>query len=319
MAITIVITIVSPRPATNSPAWEFDPAGFARAVSALRARRSMSTRALGALAGVSQSYVVSLERARSAGSRRATTPTPTPTVEVLARLAAALDVEPGELLAAALRRRGRHVLLVVDDGHRSSLDRAVSAARHLRAAGAVDEWVWAGSAVDGDIGVEHHHRRIDLRRSGPRGAHHYDPRAIRHSLRDELQSFGHEVEGASLGLVFAETSDVLAGLASPGVLLDFEHQWSDTVTAAADRIGAHALVNVCVYDPAVLAALPDPIAAALSLLRSHDESWAAWDDEVVVGDEAAMHLLARLRPADVDAAAWMRDARRLVEELRSAA
>jgi transcriptional regulator with XRE-family HTH domain len=317
MVITIVITIVSPRPVTHSPAWEFDHAGFARALSALRARRTMSTRALGALAGVSQSYVVSLERARSAGSRRATAPTPT--VEVLARLAAALGVEPGELLAAALRRRGRHVLLVADDGHRSSLDRAVSAARHLRAAGAVDEWVWAGSAVDGDIGVEHHHRRIDLRRSGPRGAHHYDPRAIRRSLRDELQSFGHEMEGASLGLVFAETSDVLAGLAAPEVLLDFERQWSDTVTAAADRIGAHALLNVCVYDPAVLAALPDPVDAALSLLRSHDESWAAWDDEVVVGDEAAVHLLARLRPADVGAAAWMRDARRLVEELRSAA
>ena len=317
MVITIVITIVSPRPATNSPAWEFDPAGFARALSGLRARRSMSTRALAAQAGVSQSYVVSLERARSADSRRATAPTPT--VEVLARLAAALEVEPAELLAAALRRRSRHVLLVVDDGHRSSLDRAVSAARHLRAAGAVDEWVWAGSVVDGDTGVEHRHRRIDLRRSGPRGAHHYDPRAIRRSLRDELLSFGHEVEGASLGLVFAETSDVLAGLASPEVLLDFEHQWSDTVTAAADRIGAHALVNVCVYDPAVLAALPDPIAAALSLLRSHDESWAAWDDEVVVGDDAALHLLVRLRPPDVGAAEWMRDARRLVEELRSAA
>ena len=318
MLITIVISIVSSRPVSpSSPGWEFDPAGFARALAGLRAERSMSTRLLSARAGLSQSYVVALERSRSAASRRATSPTPT--VEVLARIADALGIEPGELLRSALRRRGRHVLLVVDDHHRSSLDRARNAAGRLAGVGVVDEWVWAGSTADGDAGVEHPHRRIDLRRSGARGSRHYDPRAIRRSLRDELGSFGNQLEGAALGLVFAETSDVITSLDSPDVLLEFEHQWSDTVTAAADRVGAHAVVNVCVYDPAGLATLPAPIEAALSLLRSHDEVWGARGDEVFTGDEAAVHLLMWLRPPDVDRRAWMRDARRLVEELRAAA
>ena len=313
-----MISIVSPRPVRHaSPGWEFDPAGFARAVAARRAERGLSTRVLAARAGVSQSYVVSLERARAADTRRPTSQTPT--VEVLARLAAALDLEPGDLLAAALRRRGRHVLLVADDAHRSSLDRARNASRHLAGVDTVDEWVWAGSTTDGDADVEHPHRRIDLRRSGTRGRRHYDPRAIRRSLRDELGAFGSELEGASLGLVFAETSDVLAGLDAPDVLLQFEHQWSDTVTAAADGVGAHAVVNVCVYDPAGIATLAAPVDAALSLLRSHDEVWAAWGDELVVGDDAALHLLARIRPSGVGSDAWMRDARRLVEELRAAA
>lgn len=313
----MISIVTSRRFDRSSPGWEFDPAGFARVLVGLRAERAMSTRTLSARAGVSQSYIVSLERARAAATRRAAPPTPT--VEVVTRLATALGIDPGELFAASIRRCGRHVLLVVDDGDRSALDRAVAATRHLDHAHPVDEWVWAGSAVDGDVGVQHRHRRIDLRRSGARGAQHYDPNAIRRSLRDELRSLGDDMQGAALGLVFAETSDVLAALARPEVLLDFEQQWSDTVTAAADRVGAHAVVNVCVYDPAVLATLPAPVEAALSLLRSHDETWAAWGDELVTGDDAAVHLLGRLRPPDVGSDEWMRDARRLVEELRAAA
>lgn len=313
----MIVIVTSRRFDRSSPGWEFDPAGFARVLAGLRAEQGMSTRSLSARAGVSQSYVVSLERARSAATRRAAPPTPT--VEVVTRLATALGVDPGDLFAASIRRRSRHVLLAVDDGDVSALDRAAAAIRRLEHADPVDEWVWAGSAADGDVGVEHRHRRIDLRRSGARGARHYDPNAIRRSLRDELHSIGGDMDGAALGLVFAETSDVLAALATPDVLLEFEYQWAETVTAASDRVGAHAVVNVCVYDPAVLATLPAPVDAALSLLRSHDEAWAAWGDELVVGDEAAVHLLGRLRPADVGNDQWMRDARRLVEELRVAA
>ena len=63
------------------------------------------------LAGVSQSYVVALEGSRS--SRGAAGPTPT--LDVLARLASALGIEPSVLLGPSIHRAGPHVLLVVEN------------------------------------------------------------------------------------------------------------------------------------------------------------------------------------------------------------
>ncbi|MEO7370106.1 MAG: helix-turn-helix transcriptional regulator, partial [Ilumatobacteraceae bacterium] len=82
--------------------WEFDAVRFARTLRSHRERLGHSTRSLARLARISQPYVVALERARTVGAAHG----PTPTIDVTARLAAALHIEPEVLMRCALCRRG---------------------------------------------------------------------------------------------------------------------------------------------------------------------------------------------------------------------
>ena len=283
--------------------WEFDATALASSIAHARQRLGLSTRDLSRLAGISQPYVVALERARSSRLRKG----PTPTVEVMARLSFALDCEPEELFAAALRRTGRHVLLVVEDAERSPLQHALQATD-----AGPDTWVLAGSSTTtrGADGADH--RSIALHRGSPTS---YEPATIAASLRDELQRLGPDLDACSVGLVFAETSRVMSALDDPMVVIDFEREWGDIVTEAAAAVGAHAAWNVCVYEIGALKALHDPVGAALELLRSHDTLWAARRSEVATGASAARRILGRLRPASVTRAAWRTTSEHLIEGL----
>ena len=171
--------IVTPRTSNrHRVSWEFDATALASTILRARQRLGLSTRELSRIAGISQPYVVALERARNSGLRQG----PTPTVEVVARLAHALGCEPATLFAAALRQVGRHVLLVVDDAERSPLEYARQATRP-----GPDTWVLAGlsPAIRGAAGAGH--RSIALHRDSRR---EYEPANIASSLRDELQRLG---------------------------------------------------------------------------------------------------------------------------------
>lgn len=277
--------------------FEFDPYAFASLLVLHRRRHQWSTRELARRAGISQPYVVALERAVTDPRR----PGPTPTIDVTAGLAHALGLEPTALFAGALRRVGRHVLLITDGG----ADRVL---RHVRRAAAspVDTWAVARSrpAISAGAGASAPAREplsIDLRR-GAGGR--YRPEAIAAALGAELARLADDVAGRQIGLVFAETSEVMLGLDDPATILDFEHRWADVVGTAARSAGAHAAYNVCVYDRAALATLADPVAATIDLLHSHDEVWSTRHGRVTSGATAARQVLGRLRPAHHDASAW---------------
>lgn len=294
----------APQPIVPSN-WEFDGAGFARVIAAARTERGWSTRELARRAGISQPYVVALERSREAATER----TPTPAVDVVARLADALGIDPATLLSAAVRRSARHVVLVLDSDHRHPL----SHAREF--AGDNDsQWVWASSQSNGVPRAAHHH--IDLRRERDGD---YRPADIARSLHRELRGLGHDIAGQRLGLVFPETGAVMATIDHPGTVLEFERGWGEVVSEAAIAANSHAAWNVCVYEVQVLRGLDDPVAAFLELVRSHDAVWAAGRRQRSAGADAALHVLERLRPPGADTAHWSVHARQLVASLDIAA
>jgi len=275
--------------------YEFDPYAFASLLVQHRRRNQWSTRELARRADISQPYVVALERAVTDPRR----PGPTPTIDVTARLAHALGLDPTALFAGSLRRVGRHVLMFTEGSHDRML-RSVRRAAHS----SVDAWAVARSRPVTGTAADAPNRdalSIDLRR-GAGG--HYRPEAIAAALGAELARLADDVAGRQIGLVFAETSDVMLSLDDPATILDFEHRWADVVGAAARSAGAHALYNVCVYDSSALGTLADPAAAVVDLLRSHDEVWSARHGRMATGATAARQVLGRLRPATHDASAW---------------
>lgn len=290
-----------------SNAWEFNAAGFARTIAARRAELGLSTREVSRRAAISQAYVVALERARVDDGQR----TPTPTVDVLARLAEALETAPDHLLRLAIRRTGQHVLLLVDgDDRRSPLAAA------QRVTGDDIDWVWASSSAADHRADRLAHHHIDLRRTRTSA---YEPTAIARSLRTELEGLVADIEGCQLGIVFAETSAVMASLDDPNVIIEFEHAWDDVVTDAAHHAGAHAAWNICVYELPAVQGLPEPVTAMADLMRSHDTVWYSRRTTVLTGASAALGAFERLRPEGVRRADWDVTARAIVAELGYAA
>jgi transcriptional regulator with XRE-family HTH domain len=285
--------------------WEFDATGFASAVADARLARGWSTRELSRRAGISQPYVVALERAREGGADR----TPTPAIDVVARLADALGLRIDQLVGSALRRSPRHVLLVLDADHRHPMSHVREFTRDDP-----DAWVWASSA-SGDTPRAASHR-IDLRRDSE-GA--YRPDHITRSLQRELRALAPELGNRTIGLVLPETSSVMASIDDPGTVLGFEARWGDIVARAAESVGAHAAWNVCVYEVGALRGLHDPVEATLGLIADHDAVWSAGRTRSATGPDAAEHILERLRPAGTDSGEWTTHVRQLVHSLRLAA
>lgn len=294
------------RPTTpGNPAtrWEFDSVGLARTLAAERRRLAMSTRELSHRAGVSQAYIVALERARTSAGRRG----PNPTVDVIARLAHALGADPQRLFAAAVRPIGRHALLVVDDHQRPAIE-------HVQrlTGGSIDCWISATPAdVPQPVDAAGIHS-ISLRRD-PRRL--YEPEMIAASLARELQRHAAGLEGQSIGLVFAEMSAIMSTIDDPLEVVAFEHQWADVVTDAACTVGAHAAWNVCVYELDALTALDDPVSAAVDLMRNHDSVWAARGRRVATGAAGARRVLEHLRPDATSQRAWRTTTAQLVADL----
>ena len=266
---------------------EFDDYGFAQALCDGRRVLGLSTRDLAQLAGVSQAYIVALERA----ARPLAENGPTPTVEVVARLAWALRREPTALFAASLRYPARHVLHIIEfPGKQSSLDLARDAATTP-----VDAWIWSTAKASGapDGAPVHDSIRLHLQRDRA-----YKPERIVDVMKRELAALNGvrpgELGRQRLGLVFDEMSEVMRTVTDPDAVIAFEANWAQTVEAAVNTIGARVAWNVCVYELAALRRLSDPAGAAQSLLRSHDTVWFSHARGRATGDAAARRLLRRL-------------------------
>ncbi len=296
---------ILPRPRTRQPSgnWEFDGVGLARAIRDGRHHLGWSTRQLARRAGISQPYVVALERSRTTSLPKG----PTPTVDVVARLAEALEIAPVDLFSAALRQVARHVLLVVEDDQQSPLEHARSVTQSR-----VDSWILAASSPEKQLAASDGQHSINLRRDRPQA---YEPELIVRSLSHELEHLGGALDGRHVGLVFADTSDVMSKLDDPRTMISFEHRWADVVTGAVSAVGAHAAWNICVYELEALRALADPIEVTLDLMRSHDTSWAARGRQVTTGADGPRRILEQLQPPGIARSVWRTTTKRLIEEL----
>lgn len=281
---------------------EFDPAGFAATLAAARGTRGWSTRELARRAGVSQPYVVALER----GSERG----PTPTVEVIARLANAFHLDPKVLFDESLRAARRHVLLVIEGPEQPTLEIV------RQATGEPDlAWMWAATSVTARRAGRGAAMFIDIRRNE---SEPYHPDRIEHALADELQSVQNKLPGGDIGMVFAETSHALASLDDPSILLEFERRWDDVVDKALKLVEQRARWNVCVYDLADLLRFNDPPQAIVDLCHSHHEMWHTHGDRLETGIAGATAVLHEMRPPGTTVTQWRQHVNSVVETMRFA-
>ncbi len=184
------------------------------------------------------------------------------------------------------------MLLVIDEATVSPLD---VVAGHTAAA---THWVVADSRAGNQTVSRRHHRSINLRRDGSTG---YDCIAIETALHRELAALCTEQPEESIGLVFADTSEVMSSLVDPQPVIDFEQQWAQVTARAAWAAGTHAAWNVCVYQVEALRELPDPVATSLDLIRHHDDVWVSTGSRFSHGQAGRLRLLDHVRPTGSDA------------------
>jgi transcriptional regulator with XRE-family HTH domain len=282
----------------SRPADIFDGTAFARVIVERRHALGRSTRDIARRAGLSQPYVVALERPRDGRSNG-----PVPTVDALVGLAEALELSPVDLLGNVLVPAGRHVVVLRPSGVPLSLDA-------LRAGSGLDgPWIWASSREQPPITDV---VPIDLRRDDLQP---YVPSRITAAFEREARAVAEHLRARRVGCAFVETSDVLASLDDPGTLLTYEHEWGDLVRDTVRRHGGHDVWNVCVYTDEALLALDDPCGAVVDLLRSHDTVWRPTPDGLATGPTAARAALTRFRPDGVGRTAWHRRIDAIVDDL----
>lgn len=301
----------------------FDAVGFAQLLTHRRLQLGLTTRQLAKRANISQPYVVALERSRNGvNTNRASAMSPSPTVDMIARLATALRMSANELFSQAVRPAGKHVLLFMEDDMVTSLERARTASRSNATSSATltertpQEWLCAGGPTDHDTLKSHNCLSINLHRDINNA---YKPKAITASLSNELSRHQANISGSDIGIVFDETSSLMNHVNNPMSIVEFEHDWKQVVTDATQAVGAFAAWNICVYRIDNLLSLHNPAEVAQDLLRSHDNVWSARNKQITTGNTAAKRLLTLVRPQNVSAKSWSAYTNTVVQELQLSA
>lgn len=300
-------------------AFVFDSVRFARVLADRRQQLGLTTRQLAQRANISQPYVVALERSRNGLDARTTRAmSPSPTVDMIARLASALHMGATQLFSFAVKPAGKHILLLVEDDLESSLNRARRAAANnfSKTTTMPHTWLCAGGLKDRDKHQNQDCLSIGLHRDTNNA---YKPKAIATSLSNELSRHRSYISGHDIGMVFDETSSLMKDVKNPMSIVKFEHDWSRVVTDATESVGAFAAWNVCVYRIDNLLSLHNPAEVAQDLLRSHDNVWSARNKSMTTGNTAAKRLLTLVRPSGVSAAKWSTYANTVVQDLQLSA
>lgn len=297
----------------------FDAVRFAQLLSHRRQQLGLTTRQLAMRANISQPYVVALERSRNGvHATKTSAMSPSPTVDMIARLATALQMSANDLFIQAVRPAGKHVLLFMEDHMVTSLERARTAS--TKSATATDktpqEWLCAGGPVAHDTLKSHNCLSINLHRDSNNA---YKPKAITASLSNELSRHRANISGSDIGIVFDETSSLMNHVNNPMSIVEFEHDWKQVVTDATQAVGAFAAWNICVYRIDNLLSLHNPAEVAQDLLRSHDNVWSARNKSITTGNTAAKRLLTLVRPQDVSAKSWSAHTNAVLQELQLSA
>lgn len=285
----------SPHRQSSTIPWEFAATALARIVRDVRVEMGLSTRELARRAGVSQAYVVALEKARD-GTRSTS---PTPTLDVVCSLAYALGRDPLELTESIVRPAPRHTLLVLDDDpERTGLD----ALEYSRlAATPVDHWVWVASDLGNAPRRDRTASRIDIRR---RHRDEFRPHRIYSAIPGELAAIAPAIRNRTIGIVFAESAHVITLAKEARLVLEVEHQWGRVVRDAAKAVNTRVGWNICVYESSILRTLPNTLASVCDLIASHDTVWSGHGGRVTTGAAAKRRILLGLRPPTIAAATW---------------
>ena len=303
----------------KNEAFVFDAVGFAQLLTHRRQQLGLTTRQLAKRANISQPYVVALERSRNGvDAKKFSAMSPSPTVDMIARLATALRMNANDLFLQAVRPAGKHVLLFMEDDMVTSLERARTAS--TKSARATDkttqEWLCAGGPIDHDTLESYNCLSINLHRDINNA---YKPKAITASLSNELSRHQANISGSDIGIVFDETSSLMNHVNNPMSIVEFEHDWKRVVTDATQAVGAHAAWNICVYRIDNLLSLHNPAEVAQDLLRSHDNVWSARNKSITTGNTAAKRLLSLVRPQNISAKNWSAHTNSVVQELQLSA
>ena len=303
----------------KNEAFVFDAVRFAQLLSHRRQQLGLTTRQLAMRANISQPYVVALERSRNGVvAKKSSAMSPSPTVDMIARLAAALRMSANDLFLQALRPAGKHILLFMEDDMVTSLERARTAS--TKSATATDEtpqeWLCAGGPVSHDTLKSHNCHTINLHRDSNNA---YKPKEITASLSNELSRHQANILGSDIGIVFEETSSLMNHVNNPMSIVEFEHDWKRVVTDATQAVGAFAAWNICVYRIDNLLSLHNPAEVAQDLLRSHDNVWSARNKSITTGTTAAKRLLTLVRPQNISVKSWSTHTNAVVQELQLSA
>ena len=297
----------------------FDPVRFAQLLSDRRHQLGLTTRQLAHRANISQPYVVALERSRhGVDAKRNGNISPSPTVDMIARLAKALQMNAQDLFSLAIRPAGKHILLLMEDNAMTSLERARNASKRSASNKTENpqEWLCAGGQADRTNRKDQDCLSISLHRDINNA---YKPKAIATSLGKELSRHQAKISGRDIGIVFDETSLLMNHVNNPMSIVEFEHDWSRVVTDASQSVGAFAALNVCVYRIDNLLELHNPAEVAQDLLRSHDNVWSARSKSVIRGAVAAKRLLSLVRPKNVSVTNWSAHTNTVIQELQLSA
>ena len=297
----------------------FDPVRFAQLLSDRRHQLGLTTRQLAHRANISQPYVVALERSRhGVDAKRNGNISPSPTVDMIARLAKALQMNAQDLFSLAIRPAGKHILLLMEDNAMTSLERARNASKRSASNKTENpqEWLCAGGQADRTNRKDQDYLSISLHRDINNA---YKPKAIATSLGNELSRHQAKISGSDIGIVFDETSLLMNHVNNPMSIVEFEHDWSRVVTDASQSVGAFAALNVCVYRIDNLLELHNPAEVAQDLLRSHDNVWSARSKSVITGAVAAKRLLSLVRPKNVSVTNWSAHTNTVIQELQLSA
>ncbi len=275
--------------------------------SEIRDRRlqlALSVRALAGRAGISPGYVTALETGNNPSTGRA----PVPSLAIVKRLAAALDLDLGVLIDAAgtaSAGHGAHVLAHVvrppSNGLLATIDALLGAD--------VDHWLHiADPRTTGDDRTD----RATIARFAfgtyPYATPYLDPDALVDALDQQVAALASGHHGERVGLLIADCSAVMRYLQNAAAEIELESTWHDHVHRIWDHhLGTAPAVDVCAYDRHDLAALGltiDQLATALDLISRHDHVIVIDGRHTTAGAPAIRRILDQVRPAGTSSAAW---------------
>lgn len=267
----------------------------------------MSMRESAGLIGISPSYLLAIEHGRNPSTGRA----PVPSARILSRIAHVFGLDPAMLLVAAgaPASSSTHLLLYqTGGGYESPAD----AARSLFA-GQVDVWV---ELTDPRASGKDASRQDDvlLRKRQALTTAESEPSVFEADrVLEALAEDVADIQVASprrLGVIFGASSAVLRSVGNPQALLDSETTWEhDVENVFRAALGDEPAACICVYretDIQELALRLDPLAAALSLIRSHPlVAVQNRNGTLATGPAAIETILADTRPAGVGSDTWI--------------
>ncbi len=284
---------------------------FGQDVRDRRQRLGLSVRALAARAGISPAYVTAIELGRNPTTGRPAVPS----IRVVSRLAAALELDPSHILTSIGRADETHGSAPAGaSGHvlfysLGKLSDPLATAERMFGA-TVDHWLHVADPRDGDPGLPAGRLTVCRWPLGtfPYAERHLVTAHIVEALEAEVERLAPLQAGRRVGLVIADCSAVMRWVQNAQAEVHLEQSWNEEVDRIwRKHLHAAPAVDICAYRHADIEALGlsiDQLATALDLVRLHHRVVLLDDEGTTTGPAAIRGILGNARPAGVDASTW---------------